>query len=192
MLTSTRCGKGLFSQSASCADSLTVSVQPPCAIACINICAYVKNPKHWQPYHCPDTKILHTPIGMGSAALVAAVPYPGKVTWFSCKGPWSIKKKTQKTNNNTHQNNNNKTINKHFYTHLQFKTLFLFVSISITPLPSPPPPTPHTHQMLPPLSHLGLAHYSFNMLSKILCIWRLTHPFEQQYMYTSEFSNTLS
>ena len=25
-----------------------VSVQPPCAITCINICAHVKNPKHWQ------------------------------------------------------------------------------------------------------------------------------------------------
>ena len=32
--------KGTFSQ------SLTVTEQPPCAIACIKICAYVKNPKH--------------------------------------------------------------------------------------------------------------------------------------------------
>ena len=37
------------------ADSLMVSVQPPCAIACINICAHVKNPTHWQPYHCLNT-----------------------------------------------------------------------------------------------------------------------------------------
>ena len=57
-----------------------VSVQPMCAVAFIIICAHVKNPKHWQPYHCLDTKILHTLIGMGSAALVADVPYPGKVT----------------------------------------------------------------------------------------------------------------
>ena len=39
---------------ASSADSLMVSAQPPCAIACINICAHVKNLKHWQPYHCLD------------------------------------------------------------------------------------------------------------------------------------------
>ena len=41
--------------SASSADCLAVSVRPPCAIACINICGHVKNPKHWQPYHCLDT-----------------------------------------------------------------------------------------------------------------------------------------
>ena len=41
---------------ASSADSLMVSAQPPCAIACINICAHVKNLKHWQPYHCLDTQ----------------------------------------------------------------------------------------------------------------------------------------
>ena len=35
---------------------LTLSVQPPCAIAGINICVHVKNPKHWQPYHCLDTR----------------------------------------------------------------------------------------------------------------------------------------
>ena len=32
------------------ADSLTVSVQPPCAITRINICAYVKCPKQWYAY----------------------------------------------------------------------------------------------------------------------------------------------
>ena len=35
----TRCGKSTFS-----ADSLTVSVHPPCAVACISICAHVKDP----------------------------------------------------------------------------------------------------------------------------------------------------
>ena len=30
---------------------ISVYVQPPCAIACISICAHVTNPKHWQPYH---------------------------------------------------------------------------------------------------------------------------------------------
>ena len=35
---------------------LTLSVQPPCAIAGINICVHVKNPKHWQPYLCLNTR----------------------------------------------------------------------------------------------------------------------------------------
>ena len=43
-------------QPASSADSLMVSAQPLRAIACINICAHVKNLKHWQPYHCLDTQ----------------------------------------------------------------------------------------------------------------------------------------
>ena len=30
---------------------------PPCAIACINICAHVKNPKRWQPYLCLDRHV---------------------------------------------------------------------------------------------------------------------------------------
>ena len=30
--------------------ALNVSVQPPCAIACINMCADVKNPRQWQPH----------------------------------------------------------------------------------------------------------------------------------------------
>ena len=38
------------SQSPFNADSLTVFAQPPCAIACINICEHVQKPKHWQPY----------------------------------------------------------------------------------------------------------------------------------------------
>ena len=37
--------KSLFSL-----DSLTVSVLPPCAIACINTCVHVKNSKYWQLY----------------------------------------------------------------------------------------------------------------------------------------------
>ena len=45
-----------FPESAFSADSLTMCAQPPCAIACINICADVNNPKHWQPYHCLDTR----------------------------------------------------------------------------------------------------------------------------------------
>ena len=60
--------------------SYSVRATHVCNIACINICGHVKNPKLWQPYHCIDTltKILHTLIGLGSAAPAAAVPYPGK------------------------------------------------------------------------------------------------------------------
>ena len=57
------------------ADSLTVTVsaQQPCAIAHINICAQVQNPKHWQPLF-GHMKIQHAPTGVGNAALAAAVP----------------------------------------------------------------------------------------------------------------------
>ena len=41
--------KDFLPETTSSADSLTVSVQPPCAMTCINICAHVKNPQHWQP-----------------------------------------------------------------------------------------------------------------------------------------------
>ena len=47
-------------ESTSSADSLTTSIQPLCATACINIRAHVKNPKHWQPYHCLDTWKYYT------------------------------------------------------------------------------------------------------------------------------------
>ena len=43
-------------ESTFCADSLTVSIQAPCAVTCINICAHVKNLKHLQPYNCLDTE----------------------------------------------------------------------------------------------------------------------------------------
>ena len=42
------------------ADSLTVSVQPSCAIACINSCVPIKEPKHWQPYFCLDKQKYQT------------------------------------------------------------------------------------------------------------------------------------
>ena len=53
-------------------------MQPLCAIVRVSIYAHIKNPKHWQPYHCLDAKILHTLIEKGRAVLAAAVPYPGK------------------------------------------------------------------------------------------------------------------
>ena len=41
-----RCGKGFFSQSQlSVWAFFRVSVQPPCAIACIYICVHVKDPE---------------------------------------------------------------------------------------------------------------------------------------------------
>ena len=82
------------------ADSLNmVSIQPTCATVCINICTHIKNPKPWQPYQLPlfgHRKILHTLIGMGSAALAAAVPYMGQVTQSSHKGQWSTYKKEKR------------------------------------------------------------------------------------------------
>ena len=42
------------------AASLTVSVQPSCAFAGINICAHVEDPTRWQPYLCLDTRKYRT------------------------------------------------------------------------------------------------------------------------------------
>ena len=68
---------GLFlPESTFSADSLTVSVQSPCAIAGINIGARVKNPDTGSHVCTPlvgHTKILHTLLGIGGAALAAAV-----------------------------------------------------------------------------------------------------------------------
>ena len=48
------CGEGFhLPESTFSADSFTVSLQPPYAIACVNISA---NPKRWQPYHCLDIR----------------------------------------------------------------------------------------------------------------------------------------
>ena len=52
--------KSLLPESAVSADSLTVSVQPPCAIPCSNICVHVKNPQHWQSCRCWDTRSYST------------------------------------------------------------------------------------------------------------------------------------
>ena len=72
-----RCGKGFHPpptpSQLSVQTLLTVSVQPPCAIAGLNVCARVKNPKHWQPDLCLDTSKYRT---VDSAALVAAVALP--------------------------------------------------------------------------------------------------------------------
>ena len=85
------CGKGLFSQSTFSADSLTVSVQLPCATACIIVWAHIKNPKHWHPYHCLDTCkcCTHRQVWVCSVALAAVAPYPGKATQISHNGQQS-------------------------------------------------------------------------------------------------------
>ena len=60
-----------------CDLSLTVSIQ--CVVVCIIICAHIK--KNQTLAAIPlfrHTEILHTPTGIGTAALAAAVPYPGK------------------------------------------------------------------------------------------------------------------
>ena len=55
--------KGYFSKSQfSSAGYLKLSVQPSWAMAPSNICAHVKNPKHWQPYHCSDTHTASIPL----------------------------------------------------------------------------------------------------------------------------------
>ena len=62
--------QGIFHpESTFSANSLTVSIQPLCAIACINIHTHIKNHKRWQPYHCLDTQKHCTLIGMGNTAL---------------------------------------------------------------------------------------------------------------------------
>ena len=54
---SPRCGKGFFSQSQLPVQTLLrCPYSPLCAIAFIDFCAHVKNPKAWQPYHCLDTR----------------------------------------------------------------------------------------------------------------------------------------
>ena len=77
---SPRCGKGLFCpESTSCADSFTVSVLPPGAVACIHIHPLKSQTLAVIPSF-GYTKILLTLIGMGSAPLAADVPYTGRAT----------------------------------------------------------------------------------------------------------------
>ena len=58
-----------------------VSIQPPFAIACITSVLTLKKSQTLAAIPLfGHMKILHTLIGMGSAALAAVVPYPSKVT----------------------------------------------------------------------------------------------------------------
>ena len=70
-----------------------LSVQSPCAIVCLNISVQVKDPKLTLFGH---TNILHTLIGMGNAALGAAVLYPDKAAQIFRKDQSTNKKKKKK------------------------------------------------------------------------------------------------
>ena len=65
--------------------SVQTPLRCPCAIACINICAHVKDPQPWQPWDCLDTRkyyiIIHTLRGVGSAACSSS---DAKETRCSC------------------------------------------------------------------------------------------------------------
>ena len=74
---SPRGGKGFVSQSQLSVQTLAVSVQPPFAVAC---CTSVRTSTILTPAAIPlalygHRKTLHTPIGIGSAALAAAFSY---------------------------------------------------------------------------------------------------------------------
>ena len=109
--------QGMFlPQSASSADFLTLSVPPPCAIACIYTCAVVKNPKHWQPYRYLDTGKYHT---HRQEWVAITVPYQVRRPEFPARDKEVLKRK--KTRKKTEKKKTNKQTKRH----------------------SPPPP--HTH-----------------------------------------------
>ena len=85
---SSRCGKGFyFPQSTSSADSLTVSVQPPCAISHASTSVRTLKIPNTGSHTIVWTQENTThAVRTGSAALTTAVPYPGKATRVSCKG----------------------------------------------------------------------------------------------------------
>ena len=80
--------KGLFSKRLFSSDYLTVSVLPPCAIACINTCAHVKNSKYWQLCTIVWTQKSCTLWWREWVALLMRLlqPSPGKATRIFRKG----------------------------------------------------------------------------------------------------------
>ena len=69
-----------------CTDSLTVSVQPTFALACIKTgSASLKIPNTGSHANVCTSEFLQALTGMGSAALAAAVHYPGKATRNSAR-----------------------------------------------------------------------------------------------------------
>ena len=79
-----RCGKG-FSPKVSfqCRLSYSVRTAPVCNRMHQHLCARSKSQTLAAIPLFGHTKVLHTPVGTGSAALAAAVPYPGKATRIS-------------------------------------------------------------------------------------------------------------
>ena len=73
-------------------------VQPLCVTTCITICAHIKNPKHWQLYHCLNTGKYGThyihPLRQNVATQVAEVTYATSLLNNRCTT--SIKRDTQK------------------------------------------------------------------------------------------------
>ena len=79
--------QGIFlPESTSSADSLTVQSHASTSVLTSKIPTLAAIPLSGH------MKILHTLIGMGSTARVAAVPYPGKATKISHKGQRSTNK----------------------------------------------------------------------------------------------------
>ena len=73
--------KGFFHlESPSSADSVTVSVQSRVQLNAGTSVRTLKIPNTGSHAIVWTHEILHTLIGMGSAAFAAVVPYPGKVT----------------------------------------------------------------------------------------------------------------
>ena len=71
-----------------CRLSCSVCTARVCAVAFINISVHVNNINHWLAATAlfGYTNILHSLMGMGSAALAAAVLYPGKATRIFMQG----------------------------------------------------------------------------------------------------------
>ena len=90
---SPQCRKGFVSQSQLPVRTLLrCSYSPRVQSHASTSVRALKTPKHWQLW-LGHTKTLHTLIGMGSAALAAAVPYPGK---FPARDKEILKKYPQK------------------------------------------------------------------------------------------------
>ena len=90
---SPQCSSGFVSQSAFSADSLTVHTAPVCRRMHQHLCVHYKSQAVAAIPLLGHFKILHTPTGMGSAALVAAVPCPAKATWGNEAPTFFFKKK---------------------------------------------------------------------------------------------------
>ena len=91
---SPRCGKGFFSSQFSVQTLLRCPYSPSVPLHALTAVRTLKIPNTGS--HIPllvYTNILHTLTGMGSAALAAVVPYPGKAIRISRKGQSSTEKK---------------------------------------------------------------------------------------------------